>query len=100
MEIRVTNEVSTEERPQLRELAASRQPGLPILVFGVVALLGAAVLFFIGGRAGSGIAGHASFRPVGAICVLLAGAAAGGLTAVAPRRARVVQLFGRYLGPI
>jgi regulator of protease activity HflC (stomatin/prohibitin superfamily) len=32
--------------------------------------------------------------------VLLAGAAAGGLTAVAPGEARVVQLFGRYLGTI
>ena len=67
---------------------------------GTMAIVGALVLFFLGGRATHGNPGQPFFRFAGAVLVLLGGAAAAGLTAVSPGEARVVQLFGRYLGTI
>jgi regulator of protease activity HflC (stomatin/prohibitin superfamily) len=71
-----------------------------MLMVGIVALLGALIAFSLGGRATSGNGGHAFFRIIGAVFLLVGGALAAGLTAVAPGEARVVQLFGRYLGTI
>ena len=101
MEIKLTKELRAEHgKSGLRELAASRLPGIPMLAVCIVAILGALVSFFIGGRAIHGNPALASFRLVGAVLVLLGAAAAAGLTAVSPGDARVVQLFGRYLGTI
>jgi regulator of protease activity HflC (stomatin/prohibitin superfamily) len=65
-------------------------PSLP----GAVALPGALVLV------GAGAAVLAFVPPLGAVILVAGALALSGLTAVAPGQARVVSLFGRYLGTV
>ncbi len=73
---------------EVAERDAGGLPGLPMLILGVAALIGAITLLV-----------HRSVGP-GYVLLLVAAAALLGLTAVAPGEARVVQLFGRYAGSV
>lgn len=75
-------------------------PGRPVLALGAVALAAAAVVLGWGIRlqaAGTGLAG---LWAAAAVLTAVGGLALRGLTQVMPGEARVVQLFGRYLGTI
>ena len=83
---------------QFTERAARFLPGVQMLVLGVALLLIGAVLAAITSHQSGGVQGV-----LGVLCalVLLAGVlVVAGLTPVAPGRARVVQLFGKYRGTI
>jgi regulator of protease activity HflC (stomatin/prohibitin superfamily) len=87
--------------PRISEQPARGLPGAPMLGLGLAALLGGmALLVWAGPVAASVRAGtsDALWRWIGAFLVLVGGTALGGLTAVAPGEARVVELFGRYAG--
>jgi len=80
------------------ERAASFRPGIPMLVGGIILLLGGAGLAVVAAHQAGAVA-----VAVSVICalVLLAGVfTVRGLTAVVPGQARVIQLFGRYRGTI
>ncbi len=80
-----------EERP------ARSLPGVPVLVGGIVLILGGVAVTIGAAHAG----GAASFLVVLSILMyLVGGTVLGGLTPVAPGHARVVQLFGRYDGTV
>lgn len=86
--------------PQVRERSADGAAGLR--AFGLIALgiLGGAGIGIWGvTRIADGHVGSGVFLTIfGALSVLAALIAIGGLTMVAPGQARVVQLFGRYTG--
>jgi regulator of protease activity HflC (stomatin/prohibitin superfamily) len=85
-------------RPDVRERPARDIAGLPMLVVGLAVLAAALeTLFQIGLVAGAGpVLPHrlAIVLGVGAALILA------GLTSVTPGQARVVQLFGRYVGTV
>jgi regulator of protease activity HflC (stomatin/prohibitin superfamily) len=83
--------------PELaKERLVNDWPGLPFLVVGLLAL---ALALETLARKGL-IAGAGPMLPVraGVLLVILAGLILAGLTQVVPGQARVVQLFGRYVG--
>jgi regulator of protease activity HflC (stomatin/prohibitin superfamily) len=80
------------------ERAARFWPGLRMLAPGLVLVPAGAALSVLAGHQGGGAA---TALIVAGILVFTASALAlGGLTAVVPGQARVVQLFGRYRGTI
>jgi regulator of protease activity HflC (stomatin/prohibitin superfamily) len=80
--------------PQVRERPARDVRGIPVAGLCLVAVLCGAVLLV------RGVGTTGVFRDIGIPLFALGLAAAGGLTAVTPGEARVVQLFGRYTGTI
>jgi len=84
---------------RVTESAAWSVSGVRVLVLGVVLLLAGVALLVLGGVSASG-AGKV-VQIVAGLLVLIAGwLAVRGLTPVMAGEARVVQLFGRYLGTI
>ena len=77
--------------PQATERLVPGLAGLPILVAGVLIVLGGSGLLLEAGRPA---------RVAGILLILLGAAALRGLTAVAPGEARVLQLFGSYAGTV
>jgi regulator of protease activity HflC (stomatin/prohibitin superfamily) len=77
--------------PQATERLVPGRDGLPIMVAGVLVVLGGAGLLLEAGRPA---------RAAGILLILLGAAALRGLTAVAPGEARVLQLFGSYAGTV
>ncbi|HUN30915.1 MAG TPA: SPFH domain-containing protein [Trebonia sp.] len=73
-------------------------PGIPMLVFGVALLIGAAVLLWL--AASHPGAAAVALRWAGVLLFLAGIYALRGLTPVAPGRAHVVQLFGQYRGTV
>ncbi|SDP62824.1 Regulator of protease activity HflC, stomatin/prohibitin superfamily [Actinopolyspora xinjiangensis] len=90
-----TGEEAAMPEPEIRERAANRAPGLPMLGLGILLLLAAAALTALGGASSTwwllalGIA-------LG--IVTLVGLA--GLVTVSPGEARVLQFLGRYTGTL
>jgi regulator of protease activity HflC (stomatin/prohibitin superfamily) len=81
--------------PEVVERPATVLPGLPLGIVGVaVSVLGIGLL--VDGLTGS----ESGLVSVGAILTIIALSVFSGLTQVAPGEARVVQLFGRYVGTI
>jgi regulator of protease activity HflC (stomatin/prohibitin superfamily) len=81
--------------PEVHERAAAAIPGWPVLAGVVIAGIAGIALVV------TGITGKTPALIVVGVVLLLAGwTVARGLTPVAPGEARVVQLFGRYLGTI
>ena len=81
--------------PEVVERPATVLPGLPLGIVGVaVSVLGIGLL--VDGLTGS----ESGLVSVGAILMIIALSVFSGLTQVAPGEARVVQLFGRYVGTI
>jgi regulator of protease activity HflC (stomatin/prohibitin superfamily) len=81
--------------PEIRERAATVLPGVPLAcVGGAVAVLGIGLLV-------NGITmPNSSLVVIGAVLLIIAAALISGLTPVAPGEARVIQLYGRYVGTV
>jgi regulator of protease activity HflC (stomatin/prohibitin superfamily) len=97
------SEVLTAQRSQptgqqVNERATRFLPGLQMLVLGAVLLLAGVALAVLASHVHGGTAAAVTVLCVIAFLVSLL--ALGGLTAVTPGRARVVQLFGKYRGTI
>lgn len=73
-------------------------PGVPMLVFDLVLLAAAIVAFWQASLHQGGAA--VALRWTGAVLIVAAVGVFRGLTPVAPGRAHVVQLFGRYQGTV
>jgi regulator of protease activity HflC (stomatin/prohibitin superfamily) len=104
MAVQTMDEVTVDQSgPRVRERPARDRAGLPVLGLSLLALLGGTALLTWGGltagHVGAGTAGTVLIIS-GSLLIVLGGVALGGLTAVAPGQARVVQLFGRYSGTI
>lgn len=83
----------TDTAPQHRERATSGSSGVPMLLASLaITLLGAAIAFT------PALGLHEFFIGVGIAIALVGAFLFMGLTMVAPNEARVVQLFGRYVG--
>jgi regulator of protease activity HflC (stomatin/prohibitin superfamily) len=83
---------------RVTEREARFVPGLRMLVAGIVLLLAGVALAVVASHQS-----HGAAVALVVLCVLIfiaAGLALAGLTPVVPGQARVVQLFGRYLGTI
>jgi regulator of protease activity HflC (stomatin/prohibitin superfamily) len=97
----MTEQNTEDSRPsgqQVTERAAWFLPGVQMAVLGIALLLVGAVIAVIAAHQSGG---EAWVLSIVAALILLAGAlVVRGLTPVAPGRARVVQLFGKYRGTI
>ena len=81
--------------PEIVERPATVLPGLPLAIVGLaISVLG--IGLFVDGLTEP----ESGLVTVGAILVIIALSVFTGLTQVAPGEARVVQLFGRYVGTI
>ena len=72
--------------------------GIPMLVLGIVLILGAIALFWESSQVGG--AAKALVVLAGILVLIVAGLTLRGLTPVVPGRAHVVQLFGKYTGTV
>ena len=81
---------------QFTETGGWFAPGVPVLLGGIVAVLGAIGLF----SAHPGGAATTVLIVLGVLLVLAAALAFAGLTPVVAGEARVIQLFGRYRGTV
>jgi regulator of protease activity HflC (stomatin/prohibitin superfamily) len=88
--------------PQVRERIAHGASGWPVLGGIVAALVGGTAMIVFGALllAGDHAAAGGVTLGLGVLFTVAGGLCIGGLTAVAPGQARVVQLFGRYVGTI
>ena len=82
----------------MRERGAWYRPGPLVLIVSLVLLAAAVVAFWQGGVHGGAVKGV--LIAVGIVLVLVVIIALRGITVVAPGRAHVVQLFGKYDGTI
>ena len=80
------------------EHAARFVPGLLMLVLGIVLVLAGVALLVLAGHQGGGVT--KALIALGILVLIASSLVLGGLTAVVPGKARVVQLFGRYRGTI
>jgi regulator of protease activity HflC (stomatin/prohibitin superfamily) len=78
-------------RPKVEERVARGLPGWPVLGVTILVAIAAVLLLFTGDTA---------LVITGIVLLVFASVTVGGLTAVAPGQARVVQLLGRYAGTI
>jgi len=83
-----------------QERPFSARPGIPMLLLGLPAMLAVGVVCIIFAAKADGPAVGAPLGIVGAISLLCFIISMAGFSAVSPNQARVVQLFGRYLGTI
>ena len=84
--------------PPVTERPAWSLPGLPMLVLGIVLLLGFVALLFLAGHEHGTLA--KTLITIGVLGLIADVLVLRGLIAVVPGQARVVQLFGRYRGTI
>jgi len=83
---------------QVTERTARFLPGVAMLVTGIILALAGAGVLVLASHQGHGTA--VGLVLLGVLIFIASALALGGLTPVAPGRARVVQLFGRYHGTI
>jgi hypothetical protein len=95
----MTEQVAVDmPEPQARERTASGVSGWPVLWVAIAGVLTGAALIVAGGYASG--TGKFVLVTAGLLVILAALVLAGGLTAVAPGQARVIQLLGRYVGTV
>ncbi|MCW2938781.1 MAG: hypothetical protein JWN00_1766 [Actinomycetia bacterium] len=95
----MTEQVAVDmPEPQVRERTASGVSGWPVLWVAIAGVLAGAALIVAGGYSSG--AGKFVLVTAGLLVILAALVLAGGLTAVAPGQARVIQLLGRYVGTV
>jgi hypothetical protein len=85
-------------RQPMRERGAWYRPGPLVLIVSLVLLAAAVVAFWQGGVHGGAVKGV--LIAVGIVLIVVVIIALRGITVVAPGRAHVVQLFGKYDGTI
>ncbi|UVS77686.1 SPFH domain-containing protein [Actinokineospora sp. UTMC 2448] len=101
----ITESVPVLPPPHVREKVAMTTAGLPMAGVGVVlclgglALVGTGIAGFAGGI-GMGTGMATATVVLGALAVIAAAVAFGGLTMVNPNEARVLQFLGRYTGTL
>ncbi|GGS41717.1 SPFH domain-containing protein [Actinokineospora fastidiosa] len=101
----ITESVPVLPPPHVREKVAMTTAGLPMAGVGVVlclgglALVGTGIAGFAGGI-GMGTGMATATVALGALAVIAAAVAFGGLTMVNPNEARVLQFLGRYTGTL
>jgi regulator of protease activity HflC (stomatin/prohibitin superfamily) len=96
-------EVPPRGLPAARERAVRGFAGLPVLVMSLLAMVGGVGLVTAGIvvlARGSGLPAGVALVAAGVVILLLGLGAMFGLTQVVPGEARVVQLFGRYVGSL
>jgi hypothetical protein len=81
--------------PRVRERAVSGAPGPLLLACCLLAILGGAAVVAV-----SAATDHGPFVVVAIVLIIAGAVCSGGLTTVTPGQARVVQLFGRYVGTV
>ncbi|ASU80874.1 hypothetical protein CDG81_06005 [Actinopolyspora erythraea] len=81
--------------PEIRERAANRASGLPMLGLGILLLLGAAALTALGGATSTWW-----LLAVGIVLGIVTLVGLAGLVTVSPGEARVLQFLGRYTGTL
>src|ERR1700722_1075294 len=91
-------EINPPAGQQMTERAARVWPGVPMLLLGIAGYVVGGVVIGVGGAYGGDVSGV--LTAVAVLIFIVASFTFGGLTPVAPGRARVVQLFGRYRGTI
>src|SRR3984957_6811423 len=91
-------EINPPAGQQMTERAARVWPGVPMLLLGIAGYVVGGVVIGVGGAYGGDVSGV--LTAVAVLIFIVASFPFGGLTPVAPGRARVVQLFGRYRGTI
>jgi len=92
------SDIPTTPSQSFPEKRARFLPGVPLLVLGVVLLVAAAALIWLARQHHGGTAAGLAWA---AVVLILSGVfLLRGLTPVAPGRAHVVQLFGKYRGTI
>jgi regulator of protease activity HflC (stomatin/prohibitin superfamily) len=84
--------------PTVVEQRASRLSGITILVLGIATLAGGIVLVWLASKYTAGVKSALIWAAI--VLFFIGSLELGGLTPVAPGKARVVQLFGRYRGTI
>jgi regulator of protease activity HflC (stomatin/prohibitin superfamily) len=95
----MTEQVAVDmPEPQVRERTASGVSGWPVLWVAIAGVLAGAALIVAGGYSSG--TGKFVLVTAGLLVILAALVLAGGLTAVAPGQARVIQLLGRYVGTV
>jgi regulator of protease activity HflC (stomatin/prohibitin superfamily) len=95
----MTEQVAVDmPEPQVRERTASGVSGWPVLWVAITGVLAGAALIVAGGYSSG--TGKFVLVTAGLLVILAALVLAGGLTAVAPGQARVIQLLGRYVGTV
>ncbi|HXA58512.1 MAG TPA: SPFH domain-containing protein [Streptosporangiaceae bacterium] len=95
----MTEQVAVDmPEPQVRERTASGVAGWPVLWVAIAGVLAGAALIVAGGYSSG--TGKFVLVTAGLLVILAAFVLAGGLTAVAPGQARVIQLLGRYAGTV
>jgi regulator of protease activity HflC (stomatin/prohibitin superfamily) len=82
----------------MQERTARYLPGVPMLLLDIALLAAAIYVFYAAGKQTGG--SKAALNWAGAALILATVLAFRGLTPVAPGRAHVIQLFGRYSGTI
>jgi hypothetical protein len=80
------------------ERAARFLPGLRMLVLAIILMLAGVAVIVLASHQGGGVA--TALITLGILGFIVSSLVLGGLTAVVPGRARVVQLFGKYRGTI
>jgi regulator of protease activity HflC (stomatin/prohibitin superfamily) len=86
---------------EITEQPAAKAAGLPMLLLLIAALLaGVALLILRSGAAGPAGSAGAPLAIVGGVLLVVGGIGLRGLIAVAPGQARLVLLFGRYVGTV
>jgi regulator of protease activity HflC (stomatin/prohibitin superfamily) len=96
--VRVTEQELEDVRQPVTEAPARYLPGVLMLVVGIVVLIVGIVVAVAGSHLTGAAQGVLILLSV--ILEISGGAILGGLTPVSPGHARVIQLFGRYLGTI
>jgi hypothetical protein len=84
--------------PTVVEQPASRLSGITILVLGIATLAGGIVLVWLASKHTAGVKSALIWAAI--VLFFISSLELSGLTPVAPGKARVVQLFGRYRGTI
>jgi regulator of protease activity HflC (stomatin/prohibitin superfamily) len=101
----LTIDTPTMPAPHVRERVAFGSSGLPVLGLFILALIASIVLFVMGVRRAGDATGSTNAAGValvitGIVLFVAAMVLRAGLIVVAPGEARVLQLFGRYIGTV
>jgi SPFH domain / Band 7 family len=84
--------------PPIVERPASRLSGITILLLAIATLIGGIVVLYLATKHTAGV--KTALNWAGIALIVIGSLVLGGLTPIAPGKARVVQLFGRYRGTI
>ncbi|HEY2579221.1 MAG TPA: SPFH domain-containing protein [Streptosporangiaceae bacterium] len=88
--------VPTPPTPDIAERRAASMPGIPLLALGILGFAVGGILLGVGSSSG----GAGPETVIGVLLLILSGLPLQGLTPVMAGEARVIQLFGKYIGTV